>query len=99
MFTNAASVFIFASVFAILAISVFLARKSSGYDIEIALVSVMAGAISNLADRLRFGYVVDFLDFRIWPVFNIADTAITVGTLWLLWRIIAKGGKDASGSV
>jgi signal peptidase II len=59
----------------------------------------MAGAISNLADRLRFGCVVDFLDFRIWPVFNIADSAITVGTLWLLWRILTKGAKDASGSV
>ena len=40
---------------------------------------VMAGALGNLTDRLRYGYVIDFLDFRIWPVFNIADTSISVG--------------------
>lgn len=53
-------------------------------NIKTALVCIMAGAGSNLIDRLRFGCVIDFLDFRIWPVFNIADSAITLGTLWLL---------------
>lgn len=99
MFANATSMLIFAPVFVIFAISVFLARRNSGYGIQAALASIVAGAVSNLADRLRFGYVVDFLDFRIWPVFNIADAAITLGTLWLLCKIMAKAGKDASGSV
>lgn len=40
---------------------------------------VAAGALGNLVDRLRYGYVIDFLDFRVWPVFNIADAAICVG--------------------
>ena len=40
---------------------------------------VIAGALGNLADRVRYGYVVDFIDFRVWPVFNIADTSICVG--------------------
>lgn len=46
---------------------------------------ILAGAIGNWIDRFRFQAVVDFLDFRVWPVFNLADTAITVGVgLYLL---------------
>lgn len=62
-----------------------LPQKSMG----IALAWIVGGAIGNLADRLRFGYVVDFLDFRVWPVFNVADSAIVLGALWiavLVWR-------------
>src|SRR4029077_7304459 len=40
---------------------------------------VMGGAIGNIVDRHLYGHVIDFLDFRVWPVFNIADSAITVG--------------------
>lgn len=42
-------------------------------------VLILAGAIGNLFDRITLGYVVDFLDFRVWPVFNGADSFITVG--------------------
>lgn len=43
-------------------------------------VACMAGgAVGNLVDRLRFGYVVDYLDVHIWPVFNLADVAIVIG--------------------
>ena len=40
---------------------------------------VLAGALGNLYDRLRYGYVVDFLDLRVWPVFNVADVSICLG--------------------
>jgi signal peptidase II len=40
---------------------------------------ILGGAVGNWIDRIRFGAVIDFLDFRIWPVFNFADTAITLG--------------------
>ncbi len=55
---------------------------------RIFLSLILAGAVGNLIDRIRFGYVLDFLDFRIWPVFNIADTAITVGTALLIFRML-----------
>ena len=42
-------------------------------------VLILAGAFGNLYDRIVLGYVVDFLDFLVWPVFNVADSAITVG--------------------
>ncbi|MBI4436003.1 MAG: signal peptidase II [Candidatus Omnitrophica bacterium] len=45
---------------------------------------ISGGALGNLLDRLRHGYVVDFLDFRVWPVFNIADSCIFIGTLLFL---------------
>ncbi|MBS3886573.1 MAG: signal peptidase II [Dethiobacter sp.] len=44
-----------------------------------ALVLQLAGATGNLIDRVRMGYVVDFFDLRVWPVFNVADIAIVSG--------------------
>lgn len=52
-----------------------------------ALGMILGGAIGNLADRLLFGYIIDFLDFRVWPVFNIADSAITAGSFLLIVRL------------
>ncbi len=47
----------------------------------IIFACIVGGAIGNFIDRFAFGYVVDFLDFRIWPVFNVADTAITIAVI------------------
>lgn len=46
---------------------------------------VLAGAMGNLFDRVHYGYVVDFIDLRVWPVFNVADTSICLGVAWILW--------------
>jgi signal peptidase II len=54
---------------------------------EIGVALVLGGALGNLIDRIQFGHVIDFLDFRIWPVFNVADSAITVGALTLAWGL------------
>ena len=53
-----------------------------------ALSLILAGALGNLVDRLFFGYVIDFIDFRVWPVFNLADSAITVGAVLLGYAIL-----------
>lgn len=45
---------------------------------------IIGGALGNLIDRLQWSYVVDFIDFRVWPVFNVADSAITLGVILLL---------------
>ncbi len=89
---KAASAWIWIYCFAI-AVIVFLfcqkahrQRKSS----QIFLALVLGGAIGNLIDRMRFGHVVDFLDFRIWPVFNVADSAITIGTILLVLQILRR---------
>jgi signal peptidase II len=53
-----------------------------------ALGLTLGGAAGNLIDRVLFGYVIDFLDFRIWPVFNIADASITIGAFILAIRLV-----------
>ncbi len=53
----------------------------------VAISLIIGGAIGNLVDRILYGYVIDFIDLRVWPVFNIADSAITIGACFLLWRI------------
>ncbi len=59
----------------------------------VAFSLIIAGAIGNFIDRLRFGFVIDFIDFRIWPVFNIADTAITIGAFILIIICIPLSAK------
>ena len=54
---------------------------------------ILGGAAGNLIDRLRFGYVVDFLDLRVWPVFNIGDSAITLGVTLLLWHTLVSSRR------
>lgn len=53
---------------------------------------VLGGAIGNLIDRLTQGAVIDFLDFRVWPVFNLADSFITVGVAILILSVL-KGKR------
>lgn len=51
----------------------------------IAYSVILGGALSNLWDRFFYNGVIDYIDFKIWPVFNIADTAITTGALLLVY--------------
>jgi len=57
---------------------------------KIALMIFGAGLIGNLIDRLLFGQVTDFLDFIVWPVFNIADSALVVSVLIMCWMMLKK---------
>ena len=51
---------------------------------------VISGALGNLHDRLLYRYVVDFLDFRVWPVFNLADSFVCVGVFLAIWQHFGK---------
>lgn len=64
----------------------FLLRSGAGL--------LLGGAVGNLADRIQSGLVVDFLDFRIWPVFNIADIAICAGAGILIFDIWQRRNED-----
>lgn len=54
----------------------------------IAFSLILAGAVGNLIDRLRLEHVTDFIDIGVWPVFNIADSAITVGVIIIVFSLI-----------
>ena len=69
--------------------SKYYASIKKDFYLAICIALLLGGALGNFYDRLRFGYVVDFLDFRIWPTFNVADSAVSVGAVLLiiwLWK-------------
>ncbi len=85
---NQVPLFILTSLIAI-ALTYVQMRKNRSFGLyQLSLSLILAGAVGNLIDRIFLGYVVDFIDFRIWPVFNIADSAITVGAVLLAWTIL-----------
>ena len=55
-----------------------------------AVSLVVAGATSNFIDRIFHGGVVDFINFKIWPIFNLADVAITLGLAWILIDLLLR---------
>ena len=92
LFKEGTKFFIFISVIAIFVITTFLLKNMSKLKLrqKLSLAFILSGAIGNLIDRLRLGYVVDFLDFRVWPVFNLADSFITIGAIMLIFSMMPK---------
>jgi signal peptidase II len=78
----------------ILLVGFWMARHLDWKSVEVNLVAgcVVGGALGNLVDRLRFGYVLDFFDFNLWitrwPAFNIADAAISCSMVWIAFRLL-----------
>ena len=69
---------------------VFFARSGARHPVlPVALGLVIGGSMSNLLDRVRLGYVTDFLDLRYWPAFNLADSFIVIGVGVLLVALLA----------
>lgn len=93
---NQLPLFILTSIFAIILIYLNLKKSAGNRKLSLnglALGLILAGATGNLIDRLVFGYVIDFLDFCVWPVFNVADSAITVGAILLGWSLLKETNK------
>ena len=85
LFASATAVVIVATAVAVTWMLVFFGRSGSRHPVlPVALGLVIGGSASNLLDRVRLGYVTDFLDFRYWPAFNLADSFIVIGVLVLL---------------
>ncbi len=82
-----------------LAVAFWMTRERNPVD-QVALGCVLGGALGNILDRVRFGYVVDFADlhfgeWRPFLVFNVADAAITIGVLVLLARALLVRDRPA----
>lgn len=64
--------------------------KKSNVCLKLGATAILSGAVANLIDRAQTGYVVDFFDFRIWPVFNVADIAIVLGMGFMIYAILFR---------
>ncbi|MDP3143707.1 MAG: signal peptidase II [Candidatus Omnitrophota bacterium] len=97
LFKSQTALFIVLSAIAIFLVAFNIYNEVKRQQIDrvnwIGLSLILGGAIGNLIDRLSWGFVIDFLDFRIWPVFNIADSCITVGVILMLIRCIPLFAK------
>ena len=92
-------------IFALVAIGIvgtFIVRSPGRTMLLTGLALILGGALGNLIDRLRFGQVVDFLDFHAagwhWPAFNVADSAITIGAALLILEGFVFHEKRAGAS-
>ncbi|SDK42405.1 signal peptidase II [Natronincola ferrireducens] len=76
--------------FAVVGFIIIYFTKNKDYPkpMMIGLSLIVGGAIGNLIDRVLYGFVVDFIDFRVWPVFNIADSAIVIGQILIVYVIL-----------
>jgi signal peptidase II len=97
LFANQTFLLIIISIAALLFILLFLRYLSPAATLSVVSIGlILGGAVGNLIDRLRFGYVTDFIDIRLWsnfhwPTFNIADVAITVGVFTLIYSFYKSG--------
>lgn len=97
IFRDSGGLLVATSVFCIGLLCVMILRRQSSLT-SVATSLILGGALGNLYDRLLYGYVVDFLDFRVWPVFNVADSAISVGIFLIFLEIFLRKKKDSSGA-
>jgi signal peptidase II len=67
---------------------------AASWTMAIGCGLILGGALGNLADRVRLGYVVDFVAVSAWPRFNVADSAITIGALLIAWRYLREEGQE-----
>lgn len=100
MMQNAGVLFIVIAVIVLAIVFIFWPRISRAEPfVIVSLALITGGTVGNLIDRLRFGYVVDFIDLRWWPVFNVADSCICVGVGLLVWKICQQTHNDASTGI
>ncbi len=95
--------FILISVAAAVLIVAYRARHLRQHPLaSVSLGLILGGAVGNLIDRVRYGVVVDFLDVHVhqyhWPVFNVADSAISVGVTLLLIEMLLEWRQERKGA-
>jgi signal peptidase II len=78
---------------------IFLRLRHDDWIGQLSIAGILGGAIGNLLDRVRFGEVIDFLDFYVngyhWPAFNVADAAISVGVFFLIIHFALDKKEEA----
>lgn len=96
MFKSLGNVFfMFVAAAAIVAVAVMIIREKEN---RLSFSLILGGAMGNLADRILYGHVIDFLDFFVgrwhWPVFNVADSALTVGIMLMAYNLFRSASEE-----
>ncbi|MDZ7374393.1 MAG: signal peptidase II [candidate division KSB1 bacterium] len=93
---------VFASLASLVVLVYLLRLRGERMGVRLALALVFGGAIGNLIDRLLYGQVVDFIDVGVgdlrWPVFNVADSAVTVGMVLLMILMLFERPAEPSAA-
>lgn len=90
--------FLLSALLVVIGFTYYNMRYPAAKSVQLWMGLIAGGAVGNFIDRWRYGYVVDFLDLRWWPVFNIADAAIVVGGILLVLHTLVQvreGDKHA----
>lgn len=85
MFPAAGNIFLLIAVVVVVGITRYYYARvhTASLWVRLSLGLMLGGALGNMLDRIRFGYVVDFIDLGWWPVFNVADSCIVIGVIML----------------
>jgi signal peptidase II len=89
-----------AAIAVIVAVAIILYSRqlpAGQWRIKASLGLQLGGALGNLSDRLRMGHVIDFIDFKIWPVSNLADLAIVTGVAILAYYLLRDRDEKKNG--
>ncbi len=99
LFQGHSNVLSFVAVIAVgVLLWVYATTGASSFILRIALGLQLGGALGNLLDRLQLGYVTDFVDVGPWPIFNVADSAITIGMALMVWYFVTNREEDDGDS-
>ena len=100
LFPGLGSVFMIVAIVVVVVIAVYYWHMPKGqWLVSVSLGLQLGGAIGNLLDRMRFGYVIDFIDFKLWPVFNLADMSIVIGVGLLALALLHEPGEERNSIV
>lgn len=83
------------AVVALIALGAFVASAPARWPTAVAGGLILGGAVGNLVDRVRLGHVTDFILLPSWPAFNLADAAITIGVVVLIWNLFTDRDQSA----
>lgn len=82
----------------VILVLIYRSQRHPSNWLRLSLALQLGGAFGNLVDRVRLGYVTDFIDIGPWPVFNLADSSIVIGLIILAWVLTRKGSsREESG--
>ena len=95
LFQGKVSFLIIVGVLFLIVFIFWILREKRSFWGKVCLSMILGGASSNLYDRVFLGYVIDYIDLRWWPVFNLSDTFITLGCIFLILPQFFSGRRKS----